>query len=923
MGKKSKHIDIDDWIDADLTAAAKADALPPAFEVHDALRQVEEVVLAGGGARSPVLVGEHGVGKSAVLHQIVRRAARGEGPSILHGARVVQFGLRTLAGRFPQPGEATDFAQRFFDALLAAEPPVVPLIRDLHAAYGLDWEGLLLRYLARSPRPILAEALPQPLDELLDYAGELGDHLVAIRLDEPPPERVARVVSKWDAWAAAAQDRPAFDADGRAIAIELTGRFMGDRHFPRKVIDLLQQTRLLAPPDAPALGVAEIVGRFSQLTRVPSSLVDPRVPLDLDDVHGFLAGRLLGQDEAVDAILRMIALIKAGLTDLRRPFGVLLFVGPTGVGKTHAAQLLADYLFGDRHRLVRLNMADYPGPDDTDELFGNPYAPSVAQRRGVLTQRLVGHPFGVLLLDEFEKAHPRVHDRFLQLFDEGRFINGAGETISAASMIIIATSNAGVEVYREAGLGFQRPRDVRALDAELDRRLLQVFRFEFLNRFDHVVHFHPLDRAHIRQIARRELSELTQREGMARRHLALEVGSEVLDWLVAHGYHPHFGARFLRREIERRVTASLADFLVRHDPPKGARLGLTVRRDRVVVERLDVEPAAPVPTVDGHQRTLDADALRAEAAEWLARFEALESEAERRADEAARLMERSQHPGFWDDAEQAQAMLTRYRALDARQQAEARLRRPVKRLASLLEGQPAVEVLAEVVGDVALSYRRWLDLGADDAPAAAWVLIGPGDTHRAPGDWLRDLTQMYLAWARRQGLTAEVVAEQQVQGEVERVVLEVDGPRAFKVLEMEHGQHRCKLSNGGTARLRVEVLPRGDLEPSDALPTGVHVEDARRAQGLLVPRRAARLLFECEPRGISWILLGADPRTLTLLGRDLHAWYRGQDRTPEVARTYGITGGAVRDPRTGASSANLKDVLRGNLESFLRAWEQR
>ncbi len=922
MPKKTPLI-IDDWIDLDLTAAARADALPPAFEVGDAVRQVEEVLLAGGGRRSPVLVGPHGVGKTAVLHQIVRRASKGEGPAVLQGARMVQVGLGALAGRFADRGKATDFAQRFFDALLVADPPVIPVIRDLHAAYGLDWESLLQRYLARADRPILAEALPRGFDEMVEYWAELSAHLVPIVVDEPPPERVRRIVRQWDAFAA--RGAPAFDADAQAVAIELTGRFMGDRRFPRKAIELLHQTRLLATAGTTTLGVHDVVSRFGQLTRVPTSLVDPRISLDLDDVHGFLAGRLLGQDEAVDAILRMIALIKAGLTDPRRPFGVLLFVGPTGVGKTHAAQLLAEYLFGDRQRLVRVNMADYPQAAQATELFGDPHAHSLQERRGVLTRRLVGHPFGVLLLDELEKAHPLIHDRFLQLFDEGRFINGEGETISVASLIVIATSNAGVEVYREAGLGFQRTRDVASLDAELDRRLLDVFRFEFLNRLDHVVHFHPLGRAEIRQIARRELGELTQREGMARRHLALEVGSEVLDWLVAHGYHPHYGARFLRREIERRVTAALADFLVREAPPRGARLGLTVRRDRVVVDRLDAEAPVTVEMADGATRAVDAETVRAEAEAWLARLDALEPEAARRQDEAGRLIERSQQPGFWEDGEQARAMLGRYRALDARIQAEERLRGPVRRLRAMLLGQPPADALAlaEAVGEVAVAWRRWLELGVDDAPAGAWVVIGPGDTRRAPGEWLRHLVQMYVAWAQRQGLTAEVVAEQQHQGDLERVILEVEGPRALPVLEMEQGQHRCRLESGAVVRLRVEVVPRteGAVGPGA---DGAQVTDARRTQGLLVPRRAARLAFEAPHRGLDWTLLGADADTLRLLGRDLAAWFRGSaSASAEVARTYGLSGGAVRDPRTGASAANVKEVLRGNLEVFLRAWERR
>lgn len=183
--------------------------------------------------------------------------------------------------------------------------------------------------------------------------------------------------------------------------------------------------------------------------------------------------------------------------------------------------------------------------------------------------------------DEFEKASAKVHDRFLQLFDEGSFINGAGESISCRSFIIIATSNAGAELWRGGLMGFAGSGDPETLNRALDRRLHEIFRFEFLNRFDRVVHFRPLDRRAIRTIASRELEQLKRRTGLEQRRLALEVDAGLLDWLTVHGYDPHHGARFLRRTIEREVTTALASLLVRGNPPPGARVELLVRRGHV------------------------------------------------------------------------------------------------------------------------------------------------------------------------------------------------------------------------------------------------------------------------------------------------------------------------------------------------------
>lgn len=910
-------IELDRWIEQDLSQAE----LAPAFGVEDLVAQVEGVLRLGG--RSPVLVGPRGVGKTAVIHEILRRARSGDFPE-LAGRRVVQLSLRGLASRFKNKGEANGFVQSLLDHVSGLSVPPLVYIRDVHVAYALDLEGALHRFLVRLDAPILAEAYPRELDQLLEYWGDLNELLVSIPVREPSLDQTREVVRQWSTWQHQAGRGPIHD-DAQRMAIELTARFMGNRHFPRKALDLLRETRDLVG-EGQEVGITQVVSRFAQLTRVPGRLVDPEVPLDLQDLVSFLEGRLLGQEEAVDTMVRMIALIKAGLADLRRPFGVFLFVGPTGVGKTHTAQLLAEYLFGDRHRLIRINMADYGTPQDVEVLFGNPHAQAVALQRGLVTQRLAGHPFGVLLLDEFEKAHPKVHDAFLQLMDEGRFINGRSEVVSATSLIIIATSNAGAEVYRETGLGFGSARTLRQLDEELDRRLLERFRFEFLNRFDRVVHFHPLDRAHIRDIARRELGQLLLRDGIRARSLEVEVDVEVLDWLVAHGYHPHYGARFLRREIERSITSALADAIVRSRPSPGSKLHLGVRKDRVHVRV--AEPPPPLAEVSlprGDQEitvSLGPDALLDEAHTWLRRFQPLIEAHDHREKELAQLMERSLAPGFWDDAREAQEVLRRYKTLDARIQADHRLLGAVRRLATLVESEepPRVEDLARLVQKVGRNHKRWLELEGEDEPNGAWLLLGPADSVALPGPGLAKLVEMYLLWLDRNGLEAEVVAEEAVGGSLVRTVLEVEGSGTNSVLEMEAGQHRIK-TRGGVDKLLVEVIPRSD-EPAP-LPEAAKLQDARKGRGLLLEQRAARLKLDVPSRGLRIRLTGTDRSTLGLLATDLCQHLREGSSTQEVARTYGISG-AVHDPRTGASHGSIKDVLsRGRLEVFLRAWSDR
>lgn len=918
---------LDDWIDRDLTEAVRQGGLPPAFAVDDVIVQAEEVLRATG-TRSPVLVGARGVGKTAIVYELVRRAHAGVSGSVplLREARVVQLSLRAISAKFKEKSDATNF---FADlcATIATQPgPVVPFIRDVHLAYALDWEPTLHQLVSQLDHPILAEGLPREFDQLLEYWTDLTEHLVAIPMQEPDQKQMRTMLSSWGAWTEAQTGR-GFEDDAHRTALELTARFMGDRPFPRKAIDLLRQTvDFLGEEVIRPVSVRDVVDRFSQLTRVPPRLVDPDEQLDLTEVHTFVSDRLLGQQEAVDAVVRMIALMKAGLADLRRPFGTFLFVGPTGVGKTWCAQLLAEYLFGDRHRIVRINMAEYTEPHHALTVFGNPHAHSVVDQRGVLARRLQGNPFGVLLLDEFEKADPKVHDGFLQLFDEGRYINGRSETVSVTSMIVIATSNAGAEVFRESGLGFERATSLRELDQELDRRLHRTFRFELINRFDRVVHFHPLGRACIRAIARRELAELAERDGLLGRGLQLEVDAEVLDWLVAHGYHPHWGARFLRREIERHVAGTLAEYIVRERPPKGSRLALGVRHDRIdarVVSGPQAEAIVPsAQTLIQRRVALDPEALFAEGQTWITRFEPLIAESETRREQASALIEASTAPGFWDDAENAQDVLRRYKTLDARLAADRRLLKPVTRLRQLIEADDDLppEELAELLRKVARSYRRWIDIGSEASPGAAWVMLGPADSVVESSAWLTDLVGMYRGWFRRKGLTYELVAEEIERGQPRRLVMEVEGAGVLKLLEMEQGEHRRRGKEGQVERAMVEVIPRreGPVEAAAAV-----VEDARRTRGVAILRRAARVRLELPIRGLDLKLYGTGRDSLELLARDLGAALASPRPSPQIARTYGIRGGAVQDPRTSASTPNLKDVLRGNLEPFLQAWEVR
>ena len=576
------------WVERNLTQETVDGSLSKAFEVDGIIDQLTECILAG---RNPIITGESGIGKTSIIHELVRRIESGSTLGELKGQQVLQLSLRRRASGLKQPGsQMRPEMQKLVTALLDPDCNIIPYFRDLHLAYAFNLEPQLQLLSFQLQVPILAEGERKTIQSMLEETPELSQQFLTITIEEPSLTTAHRILELWSE-EQQKQSRMNFSPDALEEALYLSHRFLARDRLPRKALDLLTHAGSLVE-DGRTITGKNVIERFCSHHRVPNLLIDPALPLELQDLEARFKNAVLGQQEAIHAIVQMVSMIKSGLSDMRRPFGTFLFVGPTGVGKTHLAQFLAEVLFGSRDRIVRLNMADYPLERHAQSLFGDPDDHRPAQIRGLLTRRISGQPFAVLLLDEFEKAHPKVHDRFLQLIDEGAFINGAAETVSCRSMIIIMTSNTGAEVYRGQTIGFNPKGDLTAMDREVDHRLSETFRFEFLNRFDRVVHFHPLTRNHIRTIALRELEQLKHRVGFKQRRLFLEVDESVLDWITVHGYHPDFGARFLRRMIERHVTTAISDAIVRENPVTEDTIELSVRRNRIRA-RLLSKPLPP------------------------------------------------------------------------------------------------------------------------------------------------------------------------------------------------------------------------------------------------------------------------------------------------------------------------------------------
>lgn len=304
------------------------------------------------------------------------------------------------------------------------------------------------------------------------------------------------------------------------------------------------------------LEAVDAVAHFCRESGLPPFLVRDDIPLPRKQVREHFTRRIMGQPEAIDRLVDLVAIIKAGLTEPTRPLGSFLFVGPTGVGKTESAKALAEFVFGDAGRLLRFDMSEFFSASSVTRFVGD------ERQEGVLVAAVRRSPFTVILLDEIEKAHPAVYDVLLQVLGEARLTDPRGRVADFRNCVILMSSNLGVDSYRP-GAGFGED-DLGGLAAHFEAEVRRFFRPEFVNRLDRVVSFSPLARGAIQHITGRELAKLRAREGIAGRGLGLELGEQVPDWLAERGVSPKYGARPLKREIERQLAIPLAIHLSQH-----------------------------------------------------------------------------------------------------------------------------------------------------------------------------------------------------------------------------------------------------------------------------------------------------------------------------------------------------------------------
>ena len=583
-----------DQYSRDLTELAAAGGIDPVVSRGDEIRRTVQI-LARRTKNNPVLVGEPGVGKTAVAEGLALRISRGDAPEALRQKRIVSLDIPAMLAGTKYRG---DFEERVKSVLrdVKRAGDVILFIDELHTIVGagsaegaIDAANILKPALGRGEVQIIGATTPEEYRRHIEKDAALERRFQPVTVAEPDREQTMEMLRSLRA-GLERHHGVRLTEEALAAAYELSVRYINDRFLPDKAIDLLDEAaaavRVNAGREDKTVSAGDVAQVVTLWTGIPVSDLDRDESRKLADLERQLKERIIGQEEAVSAVARAVRRSRVGLRDPARPVGSFLFLGPTGVGKTELCRALARAVYGDEQAMIRLDMSEYMEKHTVSRLLGSPPGYVGYEDGGQLTEKVRRKPWSVLLLDEIEKAHEDVWGILLQILDDGHLTDAVGRRVDFSNTLIVMTSNIGARALTDGrsplGFGTGEGGDEAARRSLAMEELRLTFRPELLNRIDEIIIFHRLGREDLLRITENLLAEVTAR--FADLGLHLTVPRETAAFLAESGSDEKYGARPLRRSIQHSIEDAAAELLLSGGVGRGDRLTALAEDGKVVLK---------------------------------------------------------------------------------------------------------------------------------------------------------------------------------------------------------------------------------------------------------------------------------------------------------------------------------------------------